>query len=154
MVDASVGVTDNTLTANSGVGNYQWIDCDSNTDITGETNQSFTPTASGNYAVRVTLNNCVELSDCTAVNILGIDDVEALQRVSVYPNPVKRTLYIDLGGLYDVDVKIYDVLGQVIFKSSLLNEGTHEIEVLSNTGVYFVKLTANGSHRVFKILRE
>ncbi len=153
-VDASVTTIDNTLTANSGIGNYQWVDCDSNSDIMGETNQSFTPTTSGNYAVRITYNNCVEVSACNTVNILGIDDVKALQKVSVYPNPVKNTLYIDLGGLHEVDVKIFDVLGQVVFESSLLNEGTHEIRGLSSAGVYFVKLTSNGSHRTFKVLKR
>ncbi|SFT47391.1 Por secretion system C-terminal sorting domain-containing protein [Lishizhenia tianjinensis] len=49
---------------------YQWIDCDNgNAVISGETNQTFTPTASGNYAVILTNGSCTETTGCTAFTV-------------------------------------------------------------------------------------
>ncbi len=44
---------------------FQWINCSTNTIVAGETNMSFTPSESGDYAVIVTSNNsCVDTSSC------------------------------------------------------------------------------------------
>jgi len=54
-VDISVSVADPSITANASGASYQWLDCDNNfTAIAGETAQSFTATANGNYAVEIT----------------------------------------------------------------------------------------------------
>ncbi len=47
---------------------FQWINCVDNSDINGETNASFTPTVSGDYAVVITSQgNCVDTSYCFSV---------------------------------------------------------------------------------------
>ena len=73
---ASVTQTDVTLTADQNNGTYQWIDCDNNNaPISGETNQSYTPTATGNYAVEVTVNGCTSVSECVLVDFTGVDEL-------------------------------------------------------------------------------
>ena len=42
-----------------------------NININGETNQSFTASSSGNYAVIVTANECSNMSDCVLINFTG-----------------------------------------------------------------------------------
>lgn len=55
---------------------YQWLDCDNNyAPIAGETNQTFTPANTGNYAVEVTLNGCSDTSSCALVDYAGIDEL-------------------------------------------------------------------------------
>src|SRR5690606_39110319 len=74
-INADNTVTNNspTLTSNAIGATYQWIDCDNgNVPISGETNQSFTATGNGNYAVEVTQNGCTATSLCTMVNIVGV----------------------------------------------------------------------------------
>ena len=64
-VPVSVTQTGSQLSADVAGATYQWIDCDNgNAAITGETAQTFDPTASGNYAVVVTLNGCTDTSAC------------------------------------------------------------------------------------------
>ena len=64
------------LNANQTGVNYQWLDCDDNNAIvSGETNQSFTPAVTGNYAVEVTMNGCVDTSDCFLVDYTGIEEL-------------------------------------------------------------------------------
>ena len=54
-VDVSITQNVYELTANNNLGTYQWIDCDNgNQPIAGETNQTFTATENGNYAVIIT----------------------------------------------------------------------------------------------------
>lgn len=52
----TINTNGNVLTASeAGATAYQWIDCNNNnTPIAGATSQSFTATASGNYAVIIT----------------------------------------------------------------------------------------------------
>ncbi len=67
-----ITVTGDTLTADRSLPGttYQWVDCDNgNATIDGETNQSFTPALSGNYACIINTNGCEGLSVCTAVTV-------------------------------------------------------------------------------------
>jgi hypothetical protein len=75
------------LNANQTGVNYQWLDCDDNNAIvSGETNQTYTPEITGNYAVEVTMNGCVDTSDCFLVDYTGIEEFKS-SLVNIYPNP-------------------------------------------------------------------
>lgn len=64
------------LTANQTGATYQWLDCDNNyAVINSETNQSYTPAVTGNYAVEVNMNGCVDTSDCFLVDHTGIEEL-------------------------------------------------------------------------------
>ena len=68
--DVNVTNVGGVLTSTQASGNYQWIDCDNaSTAIAGETAQSFTPTADGNYAVIVSDGTCSDTSVCTAFTV-------------------------------------------------------------------------------------
>jgi len=72
----SVTQTGPMLTSDQSAATYQWIDCDNNNaPISGETNQSYTPTVTGNYAVEVTVNGCTSVSECVLVDFAGIDEL-------------------------------------------------------------------------------
>jgi len=75
-VDITVTSVGTLLTANEVNATYQWLDCDNgNAAIMGETNQSYTPTLTGNYAVELTVGNCVDTSACFLVDFTGIIDL-------------------------------------------------------------------------------
>ena len=72
-VDTSVSyvISSSTLTALAPNATYQWLDCNNNnTPVAGETNQNFSPTSNGNYAVEVTQNGCTAISNCYQINNL------------------------------------------------------------------------------------
>ncbi len=72
---------------------YQWFDCSTSTDIVGANQQSYRPTSSGTYGVRITKGNCEAVSSCIEVIIsssMFINDIN----VSLYPNPAKQKLWI------------------------------------------------------------
>jgi hypothetical protein len=48
---------------------YQWLNCNNNySNIAGQTNKSYTPSASGSYAVKISKNGCTDTSNCIDVN--------------------------------------------------------------------------------------
>lgn len=64
------------LTADESGAAYQWLDCDNNyAVINGETNQSYTPAVTGNYAVEISNGACVDTSACFLVDYTGIDEL-------------------------------------------------------------------------------
>ena len=77
-IDTGIASAGATLTVNETGAVYQWVDCDNgNAAISGETNQSFTATTTGNYAVVVTVNNCSDTSSCTLVDFTSVDELSA-----------------------------------------------------------------------------
>lgn len=133
-------VTDNspTLTADQSGADYQWIDCNNgNAPIAGETNQSFTATVNGNYAVIVTLNGCSETSACFPVTVTGINLNNSSATVNIYPNPAsdKVAMQFDRKGSFE----IYSVDGKLIEASSTVLSST--IVNVNNyaSGMYMIK---------------
>lgn len=75
-VNTNVNSNMNTLEAELSGASYQWLDCANNyTIIPGETNQSFTPSLTGNYAVEITTDGCVDTSSCYLVDFASIEEL-------------------------------------------------------------------------------
>ncbi|MCE3278323.1 MAG: hypothetical protein K0S44_514 [Bacteroidetes bacterium] len=111
-----VNVAGSTLSANSSGGTYQWINCTNGNILPGETNQSFTPTANGNYAVIIQQNTCIDTSDCYNVVITGVSNyLTSNSDIIVYPNPFSSNTTITfLNDQENSIIKITDVLGNEI----------------------------------------
>lgn len=80
-VDSSVTQLGTTLTADIDTLTYQWVDCNNNNSpITGATNQSFTPTITGNYAALISFTDpcgtvSTEMSDCFFIDYTGLEEL-------------------------------------------------------------------------------
>ena len=152
-VDNTVTFNSTTLTAAQSSANYQWIDCDTNTEITGETNQSFTPSADGNYAVEVTSGACVEMSDCVVFDFLSVDEFSK-RNIKVYPNPVVSNLFIEQPISKDMQLQLLSVDGKILLKKTISRkQNSLDMSQFSN-GIYFVKLESEGSELTYKIVKE
>jgi len=132
-----------TLTANATGANYQWLDCNNGyAIIPGETGQSFTPTANGNYAVSIAENSCPDTSACFAINNVGLyENNESI--LSVYPNPSNGKFTIILKDLTQekVDFQITNSLGQVVY-SGTLSSSENQKEINLATGIYYLKINS------------
>jgi len=128
----------NTLTATATGASYQWVDCDNgNAIIPSETNQTFTPTANGNYAVIVTIGNCTETSICTSITTVSTNDLEMDTRLSIYPNPVNAELIIHSNEVIQ-NVNIVNLLGKTVRN---ISSSKHMIDVSDlPSGIYFVNI--------------
>ncbi len=145
-VDTSVTFAAPALIANATVATYQWMYCDS-TIIAGATNQSYTPTTNGMYAVIVTQNSCTDTSSCYNVLNVGIENSPLESgRCVIYPNPATGTIKITftLHAPQKASLKIYDTKGRCIanLADKTFHAGesklTHDVRNLEN-GIYTLR---------------
>ena len=133
-VASTISQNGNDLKASLTGVSYQWINCENNTSISGATNQIFSPTVNGDYAVITTNNGCSETSTCFTFVSVGVIDVLNNPEISIYPNPVEDELYIV--STEKTSIEILNILGKKVMSSSKT-----VIDVKSlDAGIYFVNI--------------
>ena len=154
---ATLTVNNETGTINSvasgGVGNYSylWSDGSTTTNISGLSN--------GSYSVTVTDGNGCTVSATETISIVGINDIEWINMIEVYPNPMEDILDIRLAlkEKTEISIALYDILGKTIerrdFKSVLNKNMSFNVETLAQ-GIYYVKISNNEKQIALKIIKE
>jgi hypothetical protein len=152
-VDNTTSLAGATASANAVGATYQWIDCDNgNIPISGATNQSFTPTVNGNYAVLVTQNGCSAVSNCVSITIVDVREIKPFVGINVYPNP-SNGLYTISGITANTNLTVLNSLGEVLY-SSIAGGTTESIDLSSLAkGIYFLKLNNKQNESILKISR-
>ncbi len=156
ILDLTVTQNGSVLTANATGVFYQWIDCSNNEPIPGATNQQFEATIDGSYSVEITNGNCVGVSECFEVIILGSSDFAPSLEISIYPNPVKDHLTLNLNKVYsNVNLRMSNLLGQMVMNQKFSQQDILTVDV-SNlpTGMYVVLLEIDGVNHTSKIIKE
>jgi hypothetical protein len=144
-IDTTITKNGNTLTANQQGATYQWYNCTTNSPISGATNQSFTASSPGWYAVMVTTNGCSEMTECIQVKKIifpppgGIAEVPFLneEEILLYPNPFNNYLMIDAGSLNIAKITLYDLEGRKVIETNademlnleFLASGTYQLSI-------------------------
>ena len=120
------------------------MDCDNAyAPIPGETSASFTATnLTGNYAVQIDDNGCIDTSACYLVDLTGLDHIEKSE-ISIYPNPNNGLFTIASSEPFEA-IQIMDVKGRLIFTEEGLNLTSFDVNILNeNTGVYYVRISGD-----------
>ena len=141
-----------TATENASDVTYQWYQCGTpNVLLTGETNQSYTSTANGDYYVQITKGTCVVSSVCETV--LGNSNFEINSGLSIYPNPSKGIFTI----LSEEDsaIDLYDIIGKKVY-SNKVSVGSSTIDLSNYTnGIYLLTVTnQKGNLNTFKLIKQ
>ncbi|HPI55751.1 MAG TPA: T9SS type A sorting domain-containing protein, partial [Chitinophagaceae bacterium] len=144
MVDTSVVQLGNSLICNNPGASYQWIQCNPISLINGATNQTYTPTSNGTYAVIIAESNCKDTSDCHMFVVTGNENVLLKNQISVYPNPTADWIHIEVGQLTDAaSYTLYDAQGHVLMEQPL-RQGKDALNLTSlASGFYYIKIGAN-----------
>lgn len=151
--DTTVTESTGVLTAIAGY-NYQWYNCDTQTNITGETGQSYTVTANGNYAVILNNANCVDTSSCREVIVIGIEE-HNLYGLSVFPNPSSGRFDVQIGTVGQVEMEVTDVTGRIVMKKAITRQKTIPIDLsLESNGVYFLNVKGEKGVQSKKLLKQ
>jgi hypothetical protein len=139
-----------TYIADTNGAKYQWLDCNNSyAVINGATNQSFTPTSLGSYAVEVTQNGCSDTSDCHNVTSVSIEQFYFDSRIVVYPNPTNGIITIMGDGIENIE--IINLEGQLIEKIenckkvndidlSTRSKGIHLMKIIKEKGIFIEKI--------------
>tara|TARA_Y100001968_G_scaffold44312_2_gene34449 strand:- start:2216 stop:3775 length:1560 start_codon:yes stop_codon:yes gene_type:complete len=155
-IDNSVTQNGNALTANQSGASYHWLDCDNNFNaIQGETGQTFSATANGNYAVEVTENACVDTSACINITGIGILENSFGENFSVFPNPTAGNLTINLGGNYEnVQLELFSIDGKLLRSQKFKNISEINWLVDYPSGYYFIKVNSLNKKATINILKQ
>jgi hypothetical protein len=123
--------------------------------IPGETNQNFTATDNGNYAVEITKNTCVDTSICYEVTGLGILENSFGDRLIMFPNPTKGNVSINLGAIYPLTkVTITDINGKKINSNTYKNTSELNFELDQPNGIYFLVISSANKKAVIRVIKE
>ncbi|MCP4125339.1 MAG: M28 family peptidase [Bacteroidetes bacterium] len=149
--DNTVSVDGSTLTAEMTSPSYQWVDCDDGfSDLEGETQQSFTATENGNYAVEVTIGDCTDRSSCENIIVTSTNDLLAKNSISIYPNPVIDRLTIELDQNIvmneSVQIIVSNQAGQQILRFPLIGKSMNISTEALAPGMYFIEIRSGNAH--------
>lgn len=141
-IDITVTLIGTTLNSNETLTDYQWLDCNNNYSvINGASNQSYTPTVSGKYAVRLDKFGCFDTSECTTVYMTGISEINT-REFNIYPNPGsgKFKLTTDKDN-NEFKMIIRNYLGQTVEVETFIIDGELYFELKAPyAGFYFITL--------------
>lgn len=155
-LDVSLTQNENILAANQSGATYQWLDCNNNfAALDGETNQSFTATQNGSYAVEITQGNCVDTSACYTVTSLATIENSLGTEITVYPNPTNGLLTIDLGKVFnDLTISICDVNGKLISQTACKPTQNVEFNIEAIQGIYLLTINSGNKKATIRIIKN
>lgn len=155
IIEFEVINTDPILVASTSGASYQWLNClDNFSVIPDKTSQSFVPASNGSYAVEVTLDNCVDTSDCYSVFSVGLSEQSPLNTISVYPNPFKDVIFVELSKLGVSDINVFNLQSQLIYSETNISSNVFELKINEPSGIYILEVIADGEKKHFKVIRE
>ena len=85
-------------------------------------------------------------------NVLGTSDF-ALNGISLYPNPTSTMVNFSLKNIEGTPVRIIDVNGRTVLKTTISSDSNINIEMLTN-GVYFVQLQIENKDLSYKFVKK
>lgn len=146
--DSSIVILD--YNAKSGV-DIQWIDCNTNQPIEGETGPEFLFSGSGSFAVTLTNDNCTTTSECFTVT--GIHKSKQFD-VEVYPNPFTDLLnfnHLDKGSV----VELFSVDGRLVHHEVYNGISINfSAEAGLSPGVYIAKISHSKGMVIRSVVKQ
>ncbi|MGJ8660622.1 MAG: lamin tail domain-containing protein [Bacteroidota bacterium] len=153
--DTIVTQSANTLTSNETGAIYQWLECPGMTQIQGATNQAYTASVNGSYAVAITQNNCVDTSACYALISVGLLENNIENNVVVYPNPSDGNFVIDLGSSnQETTIIISNVYGKIIRSISFDKGQLLDISLQEPNGIYLISIQAKDEKTMIRLIKK
>jgi len=75
-----------------------------------------------------------------------------LNKVSLYPNPTKQTVYLKLGELQNVTITVTDISGKIIYTDNDINTQNYNLIIEGKKGLYFVKISSDNHSIIHKLI--
>jgi hypothetical protein len=141
------------LSASASGATYQWLTCSPFTLIAGATNQTYSATTNGDYAVIVTENGCTDTSNCMTVNSVGINDINTNNLVTISPNPTHSIFKIECP-MNGAKVILYNSFGQKLLTSKIEKQSTLIDISQYPTGIYFAEVKDEKSIYRVKVVKD
>jgi hypothetical protein len=150
-------VSNLTISSEASGANYQWLDCNDGMGIIpGETDQSFTVTENGSYAVTVAFNSCIDTSDCVVISNVGIIENEISSSFKIYPNPTNGMITINFeNSQEEINARLLTISGKVIENKSIRHKNKFEMIINEAPGIYLLELSDfTGAKALIRIVKK
>lgn len=138
------------LTALQQGAQYQWLNCtDAFSTITNAQGQNLLNPGSGSFAVEITLQGCVDTSDCQIItDLLDLSSNDHL----IYPNPAND--WISLKHLQgNTQLKIFDIHGRLC-KSTSIATDSYMLDISElNPGLYLIQMETLGNQQMYPLIK-
>ena len=126
----TISYASQTLTCNENGFSYQWFDTGG--AINGATLQTYSPSLNGDYYVEISKNGCTKQSAIYSVQGIHVEHWPGVKSISVYPNPVRSWVSVQLFALQaeQVLVSLTDMNGRVfIERTEFIQVGDQVIRI-------------------------
>ncbi len=155
MDEIVVSAADGILTVET-TGSYQWISCEDNAFIEGETGSTFNPELTGEYAVIVTQGACPATSPCYLVDLTGLELNGNQSGLEVYPNPADRFITIKLDHENtNVSIKVVNTTGQAVLVETMDRLSKTNLDISKfKSGLYLVQIHSDQMDRIVRVMKE
>lgn len=152
--DYSLTFANDSLFAAADNATYQWIDCTTNQELIGET-KPFLTHKSGSYAVQISNEGCVIVSDCYEVIITGFSDHPTQLPLKAIPNPTSGRTSIAFGEkLHSGYLHIYNTSGVLVHEASIQSVSFVQIDFSTfPSGLYTVVMYSVQGMVIEKVIR-
>ena len=140
------------LTSSATTGNQWYLN---GVAITGATGQTYTVTSNGTYTVLSTTNGCASAVSAPVVfTTVAVGSLSHNDNISIYPNPSSGIVTIETGNLTVKEIKVYDVLGQIVIRAEVKNNKTEVNLMQQANGVYFIQLSSAEGTYNYKVMKQ
>lgn len=155
-VNTEVTVSDPSIDANLAGATYQWLDCAHDyAEIEDATEQNFTASENGIYAVKITDDNsCVDTSLCITIATVGIEHFKTFEQVLIYPNPSHGQFTIEIDDSEAVQVSIYAITRELIYQELKNHETNFKVDLGERKGMFVIELTTSTKRHIQRIVVE
>ncbi len=155
-VEMGIGIDGSTLITEYEGDTYQWLDCeDGLSPIINATEAQFDPPSTGEYAVQIEQDGCIDTSLCYAsVVINSINEDLNNSLLQVYPNPSNGTIFLSFNqDQPNVELQIKSLDGRILFSKSGFYSNKQALDVQLPKGIYLLMIKMdNGKMGVEKII--
>ena len=156
-IDTTVNIFAPGFQANESQAIYQWLDCDNNyAPISGEVNREFFPNSTGNYAVQISKNGCVDTSECYTYLPVNYTERKINSAFLLFPNPTNHTVFLKTPPLAEIkQIVITDFLGKFVSTINVQNQEIIAIDVSNlENGVYFIDVLNLETPQKFRFVKH
>lgn len=142
----------NVLNAPTGYNSYQWQL--NGTDISGATQQTYSATQSGDYAVIIGIDqNCQGTSNNFEFVLTGINELNTSNSVTLYPNPGNNFFNVQSEQRIKA-LKIMDLQGKLILEKQIRSNVT-QVDVTGLAGgIYLIQVKLAEETKFIKFIKN